>query len=296
MDKQYTYEELNRKGAKPLARWLIEAALSGGTLTYGEAALRLQEELGYSYIFAAKTGGSADQLMEAIQRVELDVPLLSVLLVRKSDEMPSEGAGAGMAERFGEPLLAEKNANTKYPDLWKTYFKKAENEVRSYKKWPEIFRAAFGEDFEIDSHSAPSQQASFTDDGRHFYSGGEGDKHKALRLWALENPTAVSDIAVWERAATEVVLLSADRVDVVYYTPKRIIAVEVKSIISNDLDLERGVYQCIKYRAVLRAMYPRTDVVVDAILLTQRELPENLRELCKLHSIKHKIAAINETT
>ena len=52
---------------------------------------------------------------------------------------------------------------------------------------------------------------------------------------------------------TEHELLSGDRVDVVCFTESELVAVEVKSRDSNWQDLRRGVYQCVKYRAVLCA-------------------------------------------
>ena len=37
-------------------------------------------------------------------------------------------------------------------------------------------------------------------------------------------------------------------------SPKDWIAVEVKSRISNDADITRGIFQCVKYKVVLEAM------------------------------------------
>ena len=86
---------------------------------------------------------------------------------------------------------------------------------------------------------------------------------------------------------TEVVLDSADRVDVVYYGPDSTVAIEVKSSDSDDTDLRRGIFQCIKYRAVMEAMDIRQDAQVDTVLVTQRSLPSDLRPLLRLHGIGH---------
>ena len=51
--------------------------------------------------------------------------------------------------------------------------------------------------------------------------------------------------------------------------------------------LRRGVFQCIKYRAVMQAMDIRSDPDIIAILITQSRLPGNLKELLRLNRIGH---------
>ena len=89
---------------------------------------------------------------------------------------------------------------------------------------------------------------------------------------------------------TEVILDSADRVDVVYYGPTSTVVVEVKSLDSDDTDLRRGVFQCIKYRAVMavmEAMDMRSETQVVPVLVTQAPLPGDLGDLVRRHGIRH---------
>ena len=79
---------------------------------------------------------------------------------------------------------------------------------------------------------------------------------------------------------TEKELLSGDRVDVVYSTGNEMLAIEVKSRESNWHDLRRGIFQCIKYRAVLQAQ-ERTVTSEDALLVSERGLPADLTRLAK---------------
>ncbi len=102
-----------------------------------------------------------------------------------------------------------------------------------------------------------------------------------------DNPEEVEKRLAGARAETEVELLSGDRVDVVIYGERATVAVEVKSGDSNRADLERGVYQCVKYEAVLRAQEDR--LLVRAWLVTEPELPGDLRALAKRLGVKHKI-------
>ena len=86
---------------------------------------------------------------------------------------------------------------------------------------------------------------------------------------------------------TEVDLDSGDRVDVVYKLANRITVLEVKSRISNEIDLMRGVFQCVKYRAVRQAMDVRDDAVVEAYLITETPLSGEISALVKRHNIRH---------
>ena len=65
---------------------------------------------------------------------------------------------------------------------------------------------------------------------------------------------------------------------------------EVKSRISNDVDVTQGVYQCIKYRAVREAMDVRKCPLIETYLVTENEIPGAISELLRLHNIKHFLA------
>ena len=51
----------------------------------------------------------------------------------------------------------------------------------------------------------------------------------------------------------EFALPSGDRVDVLFWAGDVWHAVEVKSAVSDAADVARGIFQCVKYRAVIRA-------------------------------------------
>lgn len=106
-------------------------------------------------------------------------------------------------------------------------------------------------------------------------------------MWVKNNPGKIKKSYKNFRSDTEVVLDSADRVDVVYYDRNMTVVIEVKSCDSNDDDLRRGIFQCIKYRAVMKAMDIRSEPKVDALLVTQKDLPGNLEFLLRRNEIKH---------
>ncbi len=173
-------------------------------------------------------------------------------------------------------------------------FDRAADEVYAYQHWDAVFQKVYGEKFELDSKIVARRKGTdgAEKDGQPRGGGGEGKNHKALRLWVCANPDQVAPRLGNVETKTEVVLPSGDRVDVVYYS-KQTLAVEVKSRDSNEADIERGIYQCVKYEAVLRAQDPRTNPDIRSLLVTEEDLEPVLRDLAKKLGIRHRVVPQN---
>ena len=65
-----------------------------------------------------------------------------------------------------------------------------------------------------------------------------------------------------------------------YSTEDTILAIEVKSRDSNWHDLRRGIFQCIKYQAVLQAQ-EQSCKSVDVLLVSECQLPIDLARLAR---------------
>ena len=278
-----TIENLNTIAAKPITKWLIQAAKDRSSLSYGTAKVRLETECNFETIFSAMMGKPCGALMDMIHTDYPQAPLLNVLMVRSSDGYAGPGAGSYMANWFAEPRLAEEGIHVSDKRLWRSYADKAASEVYAYgDKWDEVFRKVFGEQWSPEPPRLGKEK-----DGTKFGKGGEGPNHKALRFWTKANPGRIDPKYATFRTETEVVLESADRVDVVFYGRNATIALEVKSMDSNYDDLRRGVFQCIKYRAVMKAMDIRHNPPVEAVLVTQHPLPGDLKAIMREHDIRH---------
>lgn len=84
--------------------------------------------------------------------------------------------------------------------------------------------------------------------------GGEGPEHKALKEYIKSHPEAVCVQDVLN-AEVEYDLPSGDRLDVFFTLADHTqIAVEVKPSTSPEGDVMRGIFQCVKYEATLKAM------------------------------------------
>jgi hypothetical protein len=293
-----TNENLCDYALEPTFRWLIATALDGSEITYGEVKHKLETEAGFSTIFATRIGFVAGSLMEKIRQRAPDAPLINVLVVNQTDRLPSKGAGGFMAARFGEERLAKADAKRKYPELWDSSFRRAAAEVYAYgaKGWSALYKKVFGAGLsaeQIDDAREDRKRGQEEDGiptGRKYGPGGEGEFHRALRLWIKDNPKKVHASFAGAVSETEVDLDSGDRVDVVYKCSDRIVLLEVKSRISNEIDLKRGVYQCIKYRAVRAAMDVRDNPLIETYLVTENEPPGDISALLRLHKIKHFLA------
>lgn len=87
---------------------------------------------------------------------------------------------------------------------------------------------------------------------KHGY-GGEGAEHKALKNYVQQNPDKFGIKRVLY-SSTEKMLLSADRLDVYFETQSNMhVAVEVKPQTAPEEDVMRGIFQCVKYKAVMDA-------------------------------------------
>lgn len=288
-----TNENLSSNTAtKALTRWLVAAARDNASLTYGQAKQLLEDRVGFDRLArAGRTGYTAGAAIDKLLAVDPGVPLLNVLLVQLATGLPSDGAGSYLANRYNVSELAEEGAKDRYPELWRNMFDRAAGEVYAtpVAEWQRVFEMAYHEPLDLyQIEQLREQRKTGTEkDGVHHGRTGEGPNHKALRLWVCANPGLVRPELKNAASETEFVLDSADRVDVLFRTGARVVAVEVKSRDSNIVDLRRGVFQCIKYRAVLQAMDIRGNDVVHAMLVTEEAMPGQIKALLDKHAISH---------
>lgn len=120
------------------------------------------------------------------------------------------------------------------------------------------------------------------------WGGGESQAHKALKLFVLKNPALFgAPVDCWLQE-TEHALHSGDGLDVMFKSEKMWFGVEVKSRASegNLDDYRRGLFQVVKYRAVLEAQaridHPAGPPLVRVILVLESRLPSELRHVAEM--------------
>lgn len=83
-----------------------------------------------------------------------------------------------------------------------------------------------------------------------FGFGGESEEHKKLKKYIVNHPESI-DIKTAQKGTCKYIFLSGDRLDVFFLEAN--VVVEVKPKSAPDADILRGLFQCVKYKAILDA-------------------------------------------
>lgn len=255
-------------------------------LTYSDLATMLGRVKADGNAFAQGMGkvlGLVTRLVEAGTRdwpEELRPPHITCIVVAKSGAtagLPSDGV-KDYWPGFEVLTPAEKRAKVRYEF----------DRILAYgDRWLQVL-----ESVGLGSAATPADLDSANGKDKRYYGwgGGESEEHKQLRLNVMARPELFG-LKNTLHAETEYPLLSGDRLDVFFRTEARLVGVEVKSIRSADDDLERGIYQCVKYLAVMRAQAFINEpagalIQVMALLVVQKQLPAALEELATKLGVK----------
>lgn len=118
--------------------------------------------------------------------------------------------------------------------------------------------------------------------------GGEGEEHRALKQHVATHPQLVELPASLGPGAQEAAQYSGDSLDVLFTDSRNWIAVEVKGRSAPKTEVVRGLFQCVKYQAVLEAQarYEGKRVNCEAILALGGGFPPSLIALRNTLQIK----------
>lgn len=225
--------DLVRKMIPILIRWAKQGLTN---MTYDN----LIKELGYiKFSGVGKQLGYIDDVFERLKKITGEkIPTLNALVKSKSSGLPSPGFSY---------------VYTSYDDMSedekKIFVMGLNKEALEYKQWDWVLSSLGLTPSVINTTAIEAVIRS----GKFHGKGGEGENHKKLKEYIYAHPEDIGIKDVVEKD-TERVLLSGDRLDVYF---KQIdgscIAVEVKPSTSPDEDIMRGLYQCVKYKAIMDA-------------------------------------------
>lgn len=260
-DKAY---QIRARMALPL---LVRQAEACTPILYSDLA----EELGMSnprnlnYVL-----GSIGQSLELLSKAWEDkVPSIQCLVVNKNTRLPGEGIGW---------FLVKKESFARLPLRIKRDIIEAEMQhIFTYPYWREVLKV-------LELEPTTSDFTSFVKKGTSVFGGGESERHKALKAYVARNPAIIGLGTSTPVGATEYFLPSGDSLDVSFYGKKIWVAAEVKSSLSTECDIVRGLFQCVKYRAVMEAV------------LLAKSRPQNARVLLILESkLPHSLIPLKNT-
>lgn len=225
-----------RENIRKAIPFLVHLAQTRKQGTYKE----LIGALGYeTYSGIGTLLGNIENVVSALGKTYgHSVPSLNALIVNKNG-LPSDGFA------YVYPIY-DKLTNEE-----KITFVNGHNEkVYSYPDWNWVLKALELRPAAIvDSEYTSKLRSSVTIHGH----GGEGPEHKAIKQAITDNPQLIGFDDV-KSAQTEYTLLSGDRIDVLLVLKNDDhIAVEVKPSTASQEDITRGIFQCVKYKAVMDA-------------------------------------------
>ncbi len=182
----------------------------------------------------------------------------------------------------------------------KALSKSVRAEILAYPHWRAVLAALALAPLTLDLPST----VELNDTADQDWSGGaESVHHKRLKEYLAERHELL-DLKGGYSSSFEVCLPSADRADLflINETDLRIVCVEVKSRVSNDSDLLRGIFQCIKYRAILDAHQryellrspTHTENNVRVLLVTECPLSTPLTRVAKFLGVEVKSIQVPE--
>ena len=218
-------------------------------------------------------GFIGETLQKLSKKWNADVPPIQSLVVNKATGIPGEGfwelAGLKSIDKTSlkqKRLIVQQMLQNIYQfDKWNKVLEEFQlKPVKS--QWTKIMK-----------ESPPSG-----------YGGGESEEHKKLKEYVAKHPQVLNLPRSIGKGQIEYGFPSADAVDVLFIHGLKWIGVEVKAKNSPDEDIARGIYQCIKYCALIQAqqMVEQKSPNAEAVLVIEGKFPKNLIGLKNTLGIK----------
>lgn len=258
-------DKLYQQRARQALPILVRQAKAGRTIYYADLAEEIDipnpRNLNYPL------GSIGTELQELGESWGEEIPQIQCIVVKQNTELPGEGVGGFISDTKNFKKLNAKQKKALVDGVLVRIF--------GYDKWDSVLDALELEPSPIsESVKEKVQKAASSKRG----AGGEGEQHKKLKLYVKNNPASIHVKLNGIKSETEKGLPSGDSIDVFFENKQHWIGVEVKSEISDELDILRGLYQCVKYHAVMESYLSVLNLQRDVkvVLALGCELPESL--------------------
>lgn len=226
----------------------------------------------------------------------LDLPPLNALIVRADTHIPGGGIdfflrsfGINNYKDLTTRQKRQELNNSIYPlifrnDIWDSLLEAngvQANEPNEYIPYVQVQNPENGNDDNVDNNNQGGNRR-----------GGERNPHRLLKEYVIMNCQNIPELRERgchsENADDEFIFPSLDRADI-FFNNEEVddeqfnIACEIKSYCSNDDDIKRGIFQCVKYRALLNAENELNGRRRRSrcFLIVQRILPDELNEIAE---------------
>jgi hypothetical protein len=232
---------------------VLRRAMDGEPITYGElnkAVIAGGGPQGMALTYRYTAGKIGDICIALCKDTGEDIPPINAIIISDRNRVPSHGVDYYLARFLGKPQRYIKSLSS---DARAAYAREAMKRVFAFPDWLAVAKQ-LGIASNIPARKREDGEPIPPPDHKHFSTGPESQAHKDLKAWVTKNPSFFTKYGPFHSAATEQRLSSGDRLDVFFESKHRQLAVEVKAKDASEAEVQRGVYQCIKYRATLQAM------------------------------------------
>lgn len=238
--QNFTYRELELEVAQRADRKPLKVVVS-----YGKVL--------------GKIGELLNQLSSEWQE---EIPPLTVLITNKNSGLPSHGVD-DFLQRYITKCTNECLTEQNRSDL----IALARKAIYKYQRWKDV-----ADHFGINVFTPPSNPIFLPKSPQMF--GGESKDHLELKKYVASHPELFVHFGDFAPGEIEVKVDSGDEVDVLFRNAEQALAVEVKTANAPPGELTRGIFQCVKYRAVLSAMdkIAGKSCVINVVLATPQHL------------------------
>lgn len=267
----YFGEKLYQERAKAALPLLVRQAHAAKPIHYSALAkeLDMPNPRNLNYVLGC-IGHALERLSKKWKK---KIPPIQCLVVNKATGIPGEGIGWFLIkkEEFGK-LPLRRQRDIVQAELQHIY---------AYASWNDVLKEFGLNTVDCDFNKEINRASNR-------FGGGESPQHKKLKEFVSENPQVIGLPTLTEKGHTEFRLPSGDSLDVSFRLKNSWVAAEVKSRLSEESDIVRGIFQCVKYQAVLDAVLLSEEKPqnVRTVLVLESALPKSLRSLSNLLGVE----------
>lgn len=231
-------EKLYLERARIALPILVRQAQAGQKIYYSDLAeeMEMPNPRNLNYVLGAI--GNALQLIG--EEWGEKIPPIQCLVLNRQTDLPGDGISW---------FIENKESFLNSPkQIKRQIVGEMLSEIFLYQKWEEVLAFLELEPLEMDFSAMIEKLRYYGGMGK-----GESESHRNFKEWVFNNPTSLNLDNKVIPVKMEYLFPSQDAIDIAFRSKDFFVGVEVKSKISNDSDILRGVFQCIKYDALIRA-------------------------------------------
>lgn len=232
---QFNGEKLYQRRARIVLPVLVRQAQARQPIFYGDLAR--ETDIPNPRNLDYPLGCIGYTLNELAKQWNAEIPHIQAIVKNQNSNLPGPGID-NFLKKSGYEWKNKQERKAVIEEYW--------TKIYVYPYWEDVLQ-------ELGVEPTPNALGDMLNRAGQGRGSGEGAEHLALKLRVCTHPYLVGLKSGDPEGETEYLLPSGDRIDVTFVHRRSIHAVEVKPIGAPVHEIARGLFQCVKYRAVLEA-------------------------------------------